>query len=155
MKEPGTFATGREDDGQTPDAARASNRDAGAGNGWAPGQVWTARNSWRSLPERATVQIAVANTGDRPVQVGSHFHFFEVNRALRFDRGRAYGMKLAIPAGTAVRFEPGQRHLVKLIAFGGERVCHGLNGLVGGALDDEAVRATAMQRLRDGGFSDG
>ena len=121
-------------------------------DGWTPGQVWTARDSWRSLPERPTVQLEVANTGDRPIQVGSHFHFFEVNRALRFDRAGAYGMKLAIPAGTAVRFEPGQRHRVTLVPFGGERVCHGLNGLVGGALDDDAVRQAALAAAREGGF---
>ena len=125
---------------------------AGGGNGWAPGQVWTARSSWRSLAERRVVQLAVANTGDRPIQVGSHFHFFEVNRALVFDRARAYGMKLAIAAGTAVRFEPGQRHLVRLVPLGGERVCHGLNGLVGGALDDPAVRTAALARMQAGGF---
>ncbi len=129
-------------------AAAEGEHGAGAGNGWAPGQVWTARNSWRSLAERTAVQLAVANTGDRPIQVGSHFHFFEVNRALVFDRSRAYGMRLAIAAGTAVRFEPGQRHLVRLVALGGERVCHGLNGLVGGALDDPAVRAAAMAKMR-------
>lgn len=125
------------------------------GGGWAPGQIWTARASWRSLPQRPAAQLRVSNTGDRPIQVGSHFHFFEVNRALVFDRARAYGMKLAIPAGTAVRFEPGQRHTVTLVALGGERVCHGLNGLVEGALDDEPVRSAAMTALRERGFGDG
>ena len=133
-------------------AGAATERGAGRGNGWAPGQIWTARNSWRSLPQREAVQMPVSNTGDRPIQVGSHFHFFEVNRALVFDRARAYGMKLAIAAGTAVRFEPGQRHLVRLLPLGGERVCHGLNGLVGGALDDPAVRAAAMANMQAGGF---
>ena len=137
-------------------AAAAAERGHGAagGNGWAPGQVWTARNSWRSLAQRKAVQLAVANTGDRPIQVGSHFHFFEVNRALVFDRSRAYGMRLAIAAGTAVRFEPGQRHLVRLVALGGERVCHGLNGLVNGALDDPGVRAAAMAKMREQEFGD-
>ena len=125
-----------------------SEHGARNGNGWAPGQVWTARNSWRSLAARNAVQMAVANTGDRPIQVGSHFHFFEVNRALVFDREQAYGMRLAIAAGTAVRFEPGQRHLVRLVALGGERVCHGLNGLVDGALDDPEVRAAALAKMR-------
>ena len=133
-------------------AGTESGHGAAGGNGWAPGQVWTARNSWRSLAERTVVQMAVANTGDRPIQVGSHFHFFEVNRALVFDRARAYGMKLAIAAGTAVRFEPGQRHLVRLVPLGGERVCHGLNGLVGGALDDPEVRAAALAKMRKEGF---
>jgi urease beta subunit len=134
-------------------AAREGRAGNGNGNGWAPGQIWTARTSWRSLPARDAVQLAVANTGDRPIQVGSHFHFFEVNRALKFDRAQAYGMKLAIAAGTAVRFEPGQRHLVRLVPLGGERVCHGLNGLIGGALDDPAVRAAAMARMQEGGFA--
>ena len=129
---------------------------SGNGNGWAPGQVWDGAH-FVAQPAGAEerVQLAVANTGDRPIQVGSHFHFFEVNRALVFDRARAYGMKLAIAAGTAVRFEPGQRHLVRLVALGGERVCHGLNGLVGGALDDPAVSAAAMARMRKEGFGNG
>ena len=125
---------------------------SGPHGGWAPGQVWPARDAWRSLPERPAVRVEVANTGDRPIQVGSHFHFFEVNRALRFDRARAYGMKLAIPAGTAVRFEPGQRHRVTLVPLGGERICHGLNGLVCGPLDDDEVRAAALAAAREGGF---
>ena len=125
---------------------------SGLHDGWAPGQVWPARDSWRSLPERPAVQVEVANTGDRPIQVGSHFHFFEVNRALRFDRPRAYGMKLAIAAGTAVRFEPGQRHRVTLVPLGGERICHGLNGLANGPLDDDAIRAAALAAAREGGF---
>lgn len=122
---------------------------------WRPGQVWTARRSWASLQERATTELGVANTGDRPIQVGSHFHFFEVNKALEFDRAAAYGMKLAIPAGTAVRFEPGQRHVVTLIQLGGERICYGLNGLVSGKLDDPANRARAFQKAQEQGFRNG
>ncbi|MGI8859090.1 MAG: urease subunit beta, partial [Rubrobacteraceae bacterium] len=85
---------------------------------------------------RETVPITVANTGDRPIQVGSHFHFFETNRELRFDRESAYGMRLAISAGTSVRFEPGDEREVQLVAIGGRRIIHGMNGLVEGALDD-------------------
>jgi urease subunit beta len=96
---------------------------------------------------RRTVQIVVSNTGDRPVQVGSHFHFFEVNRALHFDRAAAYGMRLNIAAGTAVRFEPGDEKEVSLVEFGGNRIIHGHNGLVNGALDDPAVRNTALESL--------
>src|SRR3954468_22870441 len=84
---------------------------------------------------RATVTVEVRNTGDRPVQVGSHFHFFEVNRALVFDREKAYGMRLALPAGTAVRFEPGEVKRVQLVALAGARVVHGFNDLVAGPLD--------------------
>ncbi len=124
----------------------------GTPDGWAPGQTWVEHDSWRSLPERPAAWIEVANAGDRPIQVGSHFHFFEVNRALRFDRRQAWGMKLAIAAGTAVRFEPGQRHRVTLVPFGGERVCHGLNGLANGSLDDDSVRAAALAAARERGF---
>ena len=97
---------------------------------------------------RPTSHAGVNNTGDRPVQVGSHFHFFEVNRALVFDRAAAYGMRLDLPAGTAVRFEPGEVKTVRLVALGGERDRHGGNGLVNGPLDDPAVRAGASARTR-------
>ncbi len=82
----------------------------------------------------ATARIVVANTGDRPIQVGSHFHFAEVNTALHFDRAAARGMRLNIPAGTAIRFEPGDSREVPLVALAGERVVHGLNNLINGPL---------------------
>jgi urease subunit beta len=85
--------------------------------------------------DRETKVITVANAGDRPIQVGSHFHFFEVNRALQFDRAAARGMRLNIPAGTAVRFEPGDEKDVELVALAGRRHVYGLNNLVDGALD--------------------
>lgn len=84
---------------------------------------------------RETRRIQVANTGDRPIQVGSHFHFFEVNPALSFDREQAKGMRLNIPAGTAVRFEPGDEREVELVALAGRREVYGLNGLINGKLD--------------------
>jgi len=83
---------------------------------------------------RLTVSITVANSGDRPVQVGSHFHFFEVNEALKFSRDTAYGFRLNIAAGTAVRFEPGQERTVELVALAGDRKVYGFNGKVMGAL---------------------
>jgi len=83
---------------------------------------------------RATVSLTVANTGDRPVQVGSHYHFFETNNALSFDRDKARGFRLDIPAGTAVRFEPGQTRKVQLVAFGGTRTVHGFQGRINGRL---------------------
>jgi urease subunit beta len=83
---------------------------------------------------RPTVRIEVQNTGDRPIQVGSHCHFFEVNSHLSFDRQIAYGMRLNIPAGTAVRFEPGDSKYVELVALGGTRTVYGINGLVNGKL---------------------
>jgi urease subunit beta len=82
-----------------------------------------------------TVELSVANTGDRPVQVGSHYHFFEVNDALVFDRAIARGMRLDIPAGTAVRFEPGMERMVKLVPFTGGRAVYGFQGKVMGGLD--------------------
>jgi urease subunit beta len=84
---------------------------------------------------RKTVRLEVANRGDRPVQVGSHFHFFEVNGALDFNRAAARGMRLNIPAGTAVRFEPGDTRAVELVEIGGTREVYGLNGLINGPLD--------------------
>ena len=92
------------------------------------------------------VTIRVDNTGDRPVQVGSHTHFFEVNQALRFDRELVYGCRLAIPAGTAVRFEPGEGREVQLVAFGGRRVVYGMSGMVSGSLEQN--RTAALGRLR-------
>ena len=84
--------------------------------------------------QRRTGRIVVRNTGDRPIQVGSHYHFFEVNRALHFDRKAAYGMRLDIPAGTAIRFEPGDEKEINLVALAGGRRVYGHNGLVNGAL---------------------
>jgi urease beta subunit len=84
---------------------------------------------------RLTIQVLVRHEGDRPIQVGSHYHFFEVNRALEFDRAVTYGMRLNIPAGTAVRFEPGEEKAVTLVDYAGNRIVHGHNNLVSGALD--------------------
>jgi urease beta subunit len=92
---------------------------------------------------RLVVELEVTNTGDRPIQVGSHFHFFEVNRALRFDRRRAFGMRLNVPAGTAVRFEPGDAKRVALVEFGGTRSVFGLNGLTQGESVEAALRRLA------------
>ena len=91
--------------------------------------------------------IEVINKGDRPVQIGSHYHFFEVNSALDFERSQAYGKRLDIPAGTSVRFEPGSSKKVNLIPYSGKRYMSGFNGLVEGFLDDEATKEKAMQNL--------
>ena len=119
---------------------------------WYPGQIFPIEGERVGLEGRSTVKLIIKNTGDRPVQVGSHFHFFECNKYLDFDRKSAYGMRLAIAAGTAVRFEPGQGHEVELIALGGERVVYGLNGLVSGKLDDEPTREKAMTLAKEKGF---
>ncbi len=98
---------------------------------------------------RRTVEITVANTGDRPIQVGSHFHFFEVNRALRFDRAQAFGMRLNVAAGTAVRFEPGDEKRVTLVEIAGAKRVFGLNGLTAGGTKDAALgRLDAWERGR-------
>lgn len=99
-----------------------------------PGEIFTAPGEIELNAGRATMRMSVANTGDRPVQVGSHYHFFEVNDALAFERAKARGMRLDIPAGTAVRFEPGQSREVTLIAYGGTRTVIGFNGCVDGPL---------------------
>jgi urease subunit gamma/beta len=112
-----------------------------------PGEVVVAEGEIELSPGRETATIRVDNTGDRPIQVGSHYHFFEVNPSLRFDRGRAFGMHLDIPAGTAVRFEPGEDREVGLVAFGGDRELFGLNRLTSGA-----DRDTALARARDQGY---
>jgi urease beta subunit len=99
-----------------------------------PGEYFLKSDPIDANAGRPTARIAVTNRGDRPIQVGSHCHFFEVNRALTFDRQAAYGMRLNIAAGTAVRFEPGDTKEVDLVALGGTRTVYGINGLVNGKL---------------------
>ena len=98
---------------------------------------------------RRTVELSIENTGDRPIQVGSHFHFFEANRALRFDRAQAFGMRLAIAAGTAVRFEPGDAKRVTLVEIAGARTVYGLNSLTeGGSREQALARLADWERLQ-------
>ncbi len=99
-----------------------------------PGELLPAAGEIELNAGKATVTLTVANTGDRPIQVGSHFHFYEVNAALSFDRDQARGMRLDIPAGTAVRFEPGDERTVTLVALAGERKVYGFNARVEGSL---------------------
>jgi urease subunit beta len=99
-----------------------------------PGEIFTQPGEIELNQGRETIKISVANTGDRPIQIGSHFHFYEVNSALQFDRERTKGMRLNIPAGTAVRFEPGDEKEVELVAIAGSREIYGFNGLVNGQL---------------------
>ena len=110
-----------------------------------PGEYLLAESDIIANVGRETVEIAVTNTGDRPIQVGSHFHFFEVNPALQFERKKAYGMRLNIPSGVAVRFEPGDERTVVLTPFKGKRIVHGLNNRTNGALDDPAIREAALR----------
>ena len=99
-----------------------------------PGEILTDDGEHELNAGRATVTLTVANTGDRPVQIGSHYHFYEANAALAFDREKARGFRLNIAAGTAVRFEPGQERTVELVALAGNRVVYGFNGKVMGPL---------------------
>lgn len=119
-----------------------------------PGQLFLGKADIMAFEGRATTECIVANTGDRPVQVGSHCHFFEANRALRFDREKAFGFRLCIPAGTAVRFEPGEEKRVTLVAIGGNRVAYGINGLTNGSLDASGVKPQALSRAVEQGFSE-
>jgi len=99
-----------------------------------PGEFMTAAGELALNADRATCRLTVANTGDRPIQVGSHYHFYETNRALQFDRERSRGFRLNIVAGTALRFEPGQQRDVELVAFAGNRVVYGFQGAIMGPL---------------------
>jgi urease beta subunit len=116
-----------------------------------PGEYILGEGDIEANAGRRTVELTVANTADRPIQVGSHFHFFEVNRALRFERGRAWGMRLNVPAGTAVRFEPGDEKVVTLVELAGLREVHGLNALSEGRVDD-ARRAAGVEKAHRAGF---
>ncbi len=100
-----------------------------------PGEIITADGEITLNADRESITLEVANTGDRPVQVGSHYHFFETNEALKFEREKARGRRLDIPAGTAVRFEPGQTRTVQLVPFAGKRAIYGFNARIMGLLD--------------------
>ena len=100
-----------------------------------PGEIMTVAGEIALNADRPTLTLSVANTGDRPVQVGSHYHFHETNAALAFDRVRARGYRLDIPAGTAQRFEPGQTRTVQLVAYAGDRIVHGFQGRIAGKLE--------------------
>jgi urease subunit gamma/beta len=117
-----------------------------------PGEVITPEGDIELNEGRATVTLEVTNSGDRAIQVASHFHFFEANKALAFDRARAFGMRLDVPAGNAVRFEPGMTKVVTLVALGGSGTVTGLNNLTNGPVTAPEVRETALRRARARGF---
>ena len=117
-----------------------------------PGEIIPADGEIEINAGRPTATVAVTNTGDRPVQIGSHYHFFEVNRHLDFDRAAAFGMRLDIPAGTAVRFAPGETKEVTLVEFGGSGEMVGLNDLTQGSRRSESVKQEALARARARGF---
>lgn len=113
-----------------------------------PGEIISPDGDIQLNSGRSTTTVRAINTGDRPVQIGSHYHFFEVNKALDFPRAAAFGMHLDIPAGTAVRFEPGELREVHLVQFGGTGDIHGFSGLTNGNLHDPACKAIALDRAR-------
>ena len=116
-----------------------------------PGEYFLGDGEIELNQGRDSVRLRVDNAGDRPIQIGSHTHFFEVNRLLHFDRERAYGRRLDIPAGTALRFEPGEGREVNLIPLAGRRYAHGMSGLTDGPLDER--RAGALAEARRRGFT--
>lgn len=124
-------------------SAAASNQEGK----FIPGQYFLKEEPIEANVGRETKPLLVKNRGDRPIQVGSHCHFFEANRYLDFDREAAYGMRLNIPAGTAVRFEPGDSREVELVALAGCRMLYGINGLVNGTLDDPRVKQESLKRV--------
>ena len=113
-----------------------------------PGEILTASSDIVANRGRRTVELVVANTGDRPVQVGAHYHFFEVNKALKFDREKAFGMRPNIPSGTSMRFEPGDERTVTLVEMAGKKIVRGLNNLTNGDLTSPEVRKKAMGQAR-------
>jgi urease subunit beta len=117
-----------------------------------PGEYFLARNPILANRGRKTFKILVSNTGDRPIQVGSHYHFFEVNKALGFPRWKAFGFRLNIPAGTAVRFEPGDSKEVELVELGGRKIVYGFHGLVQGSVESKATRERALRKATERGF---
>jgi urease subunit beta len=117
-----------------------------------PGEYILSANPIICNENKKTINITVKNTGDRPCQIGSHTHFFEVNKALEFPREKSYGFRLNIPAGTSVRFEPGDSKEVELCEIGGKRIVYGFNGLTMGGLSSAQVRNAALDKARRQGF---
>ena len=117
-----------------------------------PGEYILGKGNIKCNVGRNTIQLAVVNTGDRPVQIGSHFHFFEVNKQMEFDREKSFGMRLNIAAGTAVRFEPGEEKEIELVEFGGKKSVYGFHNLVNGSVGNKEVKKDAIEKLSVGKF---
>jgi urease subunit beta len=117
-----------------------------------PGEYILSANPIICNENKKTINITVKNTGDRPCQIGSHTHFFEVNKALEFPREKAYGFHLNIPAGTSIRFEPGDSKEVELCEIGGKRIVYGFNGLTMGGLKSSNIKNASLQKARQSGF---
>jgi len=114
-----------------------------------PGELLPSRGEIELNAGRPTIKLKVANTGDRPIQIGSHYHFAETNAALEFDRSAARGFRLNIPAGTAVRFEPGQARTVELVALGGARIVYGFSGAAMSLLDRSAKKVKKATKVKE------
>lgn len=117
-----------------------------------PGEYFLCDEKINCNDGRESLILVVVNTGDRPVQVGSHFHFFEVNPQLDFDRCKAFGRRLDIPAGTAVRFEPGEQKTISLVEYAGSKTIFGFNNLINGSIVSEEIKNSAMQNLSSSKF---
>jgi urease subunit beta len=117
-----------------------------------PGEYFLKKEPVEANKGRRTISIKVVNTGDRPVQIGSHCHFFEVNRQMAFDRAAAFGMRLNVPSGNAVRFEPGEVKVVELVELGGAKRVIGINNLAQGITTDPAVKQTALEKAQQQQF---
>jgi urease subunit beta len=123
-----------------------------AGKALIPGEYVLSSDPVICNENRKTIRVSVSNRGDRPCQIGSHTHFFEVNRALDFPREQTFGYRLNIPAGTSIRFEPGDTKEVELCELGGMRICYGFNGLTMGSLNSNIMKNRAVERARTLGF---
>lgn len=117
-----------------------------------PGEVILRKEEIICNAKKKTVTLEVKNTGDRPIQIGSHFHFFEVNKMVDFDRAKAFGMRLNIPSSTAVRIEPGEKMQVVLVEFGGKKMVHGFNSLTDGSIADSGVKSAALAKAKKNGY---
>ncbi len=117
-----------------------------------PGEIIITNTTILCNKEKRIIRLSVLNDSHRPIQVGSHYHFFEVNRKLKFDREKTYGMRLNIPSGIGLRFEPGEEKEVELVEFGGEKTVYGLNNLTCGNTVDPRIKETALKKAMDNGF---
>jgi urease subunit beta len=136
----------------TRSSGRTSNTEGEVRRALIPGEYVLSKDPVICNENRKTVKVSVSNRGDRPCQIGSHTHFFEVNKALDFPREQAFGYRLNIPAGTSIRFEPGDTKEVELCELSGMRICYGFNGLTMGSLNSNMVRNRALEKAKTLGF---
>jgi urease subunit beta len=136
----------------SPSSSRKGSTKREVGRALIPGEYVLSPDPVICNENRKTIKVTVSNRGDRPCQIGSHTHFFEVNRALDFPREQTFGYRLNIPAGTSIRFEPGDTKEVELCEIGGARICYGFNGLTMGSLNSSIMRNAALEKARTLGF---